>query len=73
MDAGYAYARIVSSCVWARNLGLDLKRLNWTIDFSYAGGEMRNKYNAAALLDMGIANEALKRAGGPVPVPAGCQ
>ncbi len=72
MDAGYAYARIVSSCVWARNLGLDLKRLNYTIDFSYAGGEMKNKYSAAALLDMGIANEALKRAGGPVPVPAGC-
>lgn len=73
MDAGYAYAQIVTKCVWARNLGLDLKRLQWTIDFGFEGGDMKTRYKAAQSLDMGIANEALKRAGGPVPVPAGCQ
>ncbi len=73
MDTGYAYAKIITGCVWSRNLGLDAKRLNWTIDFSFAGGEMKAKYPAEELLDTSIANEALKRAGGSVPVPAGCQ
>ncbi len=72
MDAGYAYAQIVTKCVWARNTGLDPKRLQWTIDFGFEGGDMKNRYQVAQSLDMGIANEALRRAGGPVPVPAGC-
>jgi NitT/TauT family transport system substrate-binding protein len=72
LDAGYAYARIVSTCVWSRNLGLELARLQWTIDFAFEGGELRNRYPAARLLDMSIAREALRRAGGPVPVPQGC-
>lgn len=73
MDAGYAYAKIITGCVWSRNIGLDAKRINWTIDYAYAGGEMKAKYPAGELLNEGIANEALRRAGGPVPVPAGCQ
>lgn len=71
-DAGYAYAKIITGCVWARNLGLDRDRLNWSIDFEHQGGDLRNKYNVDALLDLRMANEALRRAGGPVAVPVGC-
>ncbi len=71
-DAGYAYAKIITGCVWARNLGLDPDRLNWSIDYEHQGGDLRNVYNADELLDMRMANEALRRAGGPVTVPAGC-
>lgn len=72
-DVGYAYAKIVTTCVWARNLGLNLDRLNYTVDFEHKGGDLRNMYDIRQLLDMGIANEALQKAGGPVPVPAGCE
>lgn len=72
MDAGYACAKIITGCVWAQNLGLDRGRLSWSIDYGVANGEMRNKYRPEELLNMGIANEALKRAGGPIQVPAGC-
>ncbi len=71
-DAGYAYAKIITGCVWARNLGLDRDRLTWSIDYEHQGGDLRNTYNVDELLDMSIANEALKRVGGPVPVPPGC-
>ncbi len=71
-DAGYAYARIITACVWARNLGLDRDRLNWSIDYEHQGGDLRNKYDINQLLDMRMANEALRRAGGPMAVPAGC-
>ncbi len=73
MDTGYAYAQMIARCVWSRNLGLDLKRINWTIDYAFQGGEMKQKYSAAQLIDMNIANEALRRAGGPVSTQAGCQ
>jgi NitT/TauT family transport system substrate-binding protein len=73
LDAGYAYAQMIARCVWARNLGLDVRRIQWTVDYAYEGGEMKQRYQAAQLLDMSIANEALRRAGGPVPVPQGCQ
>lgn len=72
-DIGYAYAKIVTGCVWARNLGLDIARLNWTINYEHQGGNLRNVYDVRQLLDMGIANEALAKAGGPMPVPEGCQ
>jgi len=71
-DAGYAYAKIITGCVWARNLGIDRDRLNWSIDYEHQGGDLRTKYNIDELLDMRMANEALRRAGGTVPVPAGC-
>jgi len=71
-DIGYAYAKIVTGCVWARNLGLDTARLNWSINFEHTGGDLRNVYDVRQLLDMSIANEALQKAGGTVPVPEGC-
>ena len=72
-DVAYAYGRIITSCIWARNLGLDPKRLNWTVQFEHQGGNLRNVYDARQILDMGIANEALAKAGGAVPVPEGCE
>jgi NitT/TauT family transport system substrate-binding protein len=72
-DVAYAYGKIVTSCIWARNLGLDPKRLNWTIQFEHQGGSLRNVYDARRVVDMGIANEALAKAGGAVPVPEGCE
>lgn len=73
MDAGYAYAQMIARCVWSRNVGLEVKRIDWTIDYAFQGGEMKQKYPGRQLLDMNIANEALRRAGGPVPVQGGCQ
>lgn len=73
VDVGYAYGKIVTGCVWARNLGLNAERLNWTIEFEHKGGDLRRVYDAREMLDLGIANEALVRAGGPVPVPKGCE
>lgn len=72
-DIGYAYAKIVTGCVWARNLGLDISRLNWTINYEHQAGNLRNVYDARQMLDMSIANEALQKAGGAVPVPEGCE
>ncbi len=72
-DVAYAYGKIVTGCIWARNLGLDLARINWTTQFEHEGGALRRVYDAREILDMGIANEALARAGGPVAVPAGCE
>lgn len=72
-DVAYAYGKIVTGCIWARNLGLDLKRLDWTTQFEHQGGSLRTLYDAREVLDMGIANEALARAGGAVPVPGGCE
>ncbi|HEV2438911.1 MAG TPA: ABC transporter substrate-binding protein [bacterium] len=72
-DVAYAYGKIVTGCIWARNLGLDLKRLDWTTQFEHQAGSLRNLYDARQLLDMGIANEALAKAGGAVPVPEGCE
>jgi ABC-type nitrate/sulfonate/bicarbonate transport system substrate-binding protein len=72
-DVAYAYGKIITGCIWARNLGLDLRRINWTTQFEHQSGNLRNVYDGGRLLDMGIANEALAKAGGPVPVPAGCE
>jgi ABC-type nitrate/sulfonate/bicarbonate transport system substrate-binding protein len=72
-DVAYAYGKIVTGCIWARNLGLDLKRLNWTTQWEHQAGSLRNPYDARQILDMGIANEALAKAGGAVPVPEGCE
>ena len=72
-DVAYAYGKVVTGCIWARNLGLDLKRLDWTTQFEHQSGNLRNVYDARQLLDTGIANEALAKAGGAVPVPEGCE
>lgn len=72
-DVAHAYGRIVTGCVWARNLGLDLRRLHWTTRFEHQAGTLRRVYDAREMLDMGIADQALARAGGPVAVPAGCE
>jgi len=72
MDVGYAYAKITTGCVWSRNTGLDMKRLNWYVEYVYGFGDVKTKYKAEELVDTTIAADALKKAGGPVPVPAGC-
>lgn len=72
-DVGYAYGKIITGCIWARNLGLDPKRINWTTQWEHQAGSLRNPYDAPQILDMSIANEALAKAGGTVPVPEGCE
>jgi len=71
-DVGYAYAKLTTSCVWSRNTGLDLKRVNSYVDYVNGFGDIKRKYPAEELVDPSIANEALQKAGGPVSVPAGC-
>jgi len=72
-DVAYAYSKIVTGCVWARNLGLDPKRLNWTTQWEHQAGNLRTVYDAQQILDLGIANAALAKAGGAVSVPEGCE
>ncbi|HKV43639.1 MAG TPA: ABC transporter substrate-binding protein [bacterium] len=71
-DVGYAYAKLTTNCIWSRNTGLDMKRLNWYIDYAYSQGDMKTKYRAEDMVDTSIADEALTKAGGPVPVRVGC-
>ena len=72
-DVAYAYGKVITNCVWARNLGLDPKRIDWTTQFEHQGGNLRNVYPASQLIDAGIGSEALAKAGGAVPVPEGCE
>lgn len=71
-DIGYAYAKLTTGCVWSRNTGIDMKRLNWYVDYAYGFGDMKTKYRAEEMVDQSIAADALKKAGGPIPVPSGC-
>jgi ABC-type nitrate/sulfonate/bicarbonate transport system substrate-binding protein len=71
-DVGYAYAKLTTACVWSRNTGLDMKRLNWYVDYVYGFGDIKTKYKAEEMVDTTIAADALRKAGGAVPVPAGC-
>jgi sulfonate transport system substrate-binding protein len=71
-DAAYAYDKLIGGCVWARNLGLDMGLLNWSLDYEYKRGDMKRLYNAQEVVDTSVANEALKRAGGAIDVPKGC-
>jgi len=71
-DVGYAYAKLTTNCVWSRNTGIDLKRLNRYVDYVYGYGDIKTKYKADDMVDTGIAGEALKKAGGSINVPAGC-
>lgn len=71
-DSTYAYDKLTRGCVWGRNLGFDMARLNWTIEHDHKAGDMKRLYNAEEIVDMGIANEAVKRAGGPLDLPKGC-
>jgi ABC-type nitrate/sulfonate/bicarbonate transport system substrate-binding protein len=71
-DAGYAYAKLTTGCVWSRNTGIDMKRLNWYVDYVYGFGDIRTKYRAEEMVDRSIAADALKKAGGPITVPPGC-
>ena len=71
-DVGYAYAKLTTNCIWSRNTGLDMKRLNWYVDYVYGFGDMKTKFKAEDMVDTTIAADALRKAGGPIPVPAGC-
>jgi NitT/TauT family transport system substrate-binding protein len=71
-DVGYAYAKITTNCVWSRNTGLDLKRLNWYVDYVFGSGDIKTKFKADDMVDVTIAQDALKKAGGPINVPEGC-
>jgi ABC-type nitrate/sulfonate/bicarbonate transport system substrate-binding protein len=71
-DVGYAYAKLTTSCVWSRNTGLDMRRLNWYVDYVYGFGDIKTKYKAEDMVDTMIAADALKKAGGPINVPDGC-
>lgn len=71
-DAGFAYAKLTTGCVWSRNTGIDMKRLNWYVDYVYGFGDIKTKYRAEDMVDSSIAAEALKKAGGSTPVPPGC-
>ncbi len=71
-DVGYAYAKLTTGCVWSRNTGIDMKRLNWYVDYVYGFGDIKTKYRAEDMGDLSIAADALNKAGGPIPVPSGC-
>lgn len=66
----YAWKVLTDHCVWAVNQGFDPKRTQWTIDYGVKNGDIdaAKKPTVEKVFNQNIANEAVKRAGGPVKI-----
>lgn len=66
----YAWKVLTDHCVWSVNQGYDAKRTAWTIDNDVANGYIAadKKPTVQRVFDESIANDAVKRAGGPVKI-----
>jgi len=64
----YAWKALTSHCVWSVNTGYDAKRTEWTIDHDLEVGYIKKKPSVKDVFDPGIANEAVKKLGGPVTI-----
>lgn len=66
----YAYGVETSNCMWAVNTGFNPMRTEWTmqhdIDDGYVPAAKKLKFDQ--IVDMKMANEALKEAGGPTTI-----
>ena len=66
----YAWKVLTDHCVWSVNQGFDPKRTQWTIDYGVKNGDIdaAKKPTVEKVFNQNIANEAVKRAGGPVKI-----
>ncbi|HEU4662378.1 MAG TPA: ABC transporter substrate-binding protein [Pseudolabrys sp.] len=66
----FAWKDLTEHCVWSVNQGFDPERTKWTIDYDVQNGDIdaKNKPTAEQVFDKELADEAVKRAGGPVKI-----
>jgi NitT/TauT family transport system substrate-binding protein len=66
----FAWKVLTEHCVWSVNQGFDAKRTQWTIDSDVANGYINaaKKPTVQQVFDESIANEAVKKLGGPVKI-----
>lgn len=66
----FALSNLIKNCVWAVNTGIDKARTEWSIKNSVEAGDIPAERNLTfdQLVNMSIAEEAVKRAGGPVTI-----
>lgn len=66
----YAWTQLTKNCVWGVNTGFDKARAEWTIQNSVEAGDIpaERKLTFEELADVSIAEDAVKKAGGPVTI-----
>lgn len=66
----FAWDDLTKNCVWAVNTGFDKARAEWAIKNSVDAGDIPAERNLTfeQLVDVSIADEAVKKAGGPVTI-----
>ena len=64
----YAWQTLTSHCVWSVNTGYDAKRTEWTVNHDFEVGYIKKKPPVKDVFDPGIADEAVKKLGGPVSI-----
>ncbi len=64
----YAWKQLTDHCVWSVNTGYDAKRTEWTVNHDFEVGYIKKKPPVKDVFDPGIANEAVKKLGGPITI-----
>lgn len=66
----FAWQVLTSNCVWAVNEGFDPERTRWTIDYDASFGDIdaAHKPTFEQVVNMSLATEAVKAAGGRVTI-----
>jgi ABC-type nitrate/sulfonate/bicarbonate transport system substrate-binding protein len=66
----FAWKDLTEHCVWSVNQGFVPERTKWTIDYDVQNGDIdaKKKPTVEQVFDKQLADEAVKRAGGPVKI-----
>jgi len=64
----YAWKTLTDNCVWTVNTGYDAKRTAWTIQHDFDVGYIKKKPPVEQVFNPDIANEAVKKLGGPIKI-----
>ena len=64
----YAWKTLTDNCVWTVNTGYDAKRTAWTIQHDFDVGYIKKKPTVEQVFNPDIANEAVKKLGGPIKI-----
>ena len=64
----YAWKTLTDNCVWTVNTGYDAKRTAWTIQHDFDVGYIKKKPTVEEVFNPDIANEAVKKLGGPIKI-----
>jgi NitT/TauT family transport system substrate-binding protein len=68
----YAWQDETNRCMWAVNTGFDPKRVEWTNQYDMTNGDVAKKLSFDQIVAVGLVNDALAAAGGPVDIH-GCK